>query len=130
MRNPSLSVYTRRLCVHVQSSATQPTCLYTRPSHSARPCLYSGQGLSMQCHVSSCHLDLHRHGPYVLTSSRVSGCSRPSQLVRSCHREWARVSFISLGLLEHPSILVLSRHWPSRANAVSFADTVPDSGCM
>ena len=41
MWNPSLSDHTCRLRVHVQSSTTQPTCLYPRPSHSTRPCLCS-----------------------------------------------------------------------------------------
>ena len=43
-----------RLHVHVQSFATHPPCLCTRPSHSARPCLCSGQGLSMQRRISYC----------------------------------------------------------------------------
>ena len=37
----------------------------------------------MHHRLSSCHLDLHRHSPYVLTPSRVSRCRRPSQL--TCH---------------------------------------------
>ena len=36
------------MCVHVQSSATYPTCLYTRPSHSAQ--LWSKVS---QCNVAS-----------------------------------------------------------------------------
>ena len=83
-----------------------------------------GQGLSMQCRILSCHLDPHRHGPYVLTSSRVSGCHQLSQLAWSCHREQARVSLISLGVTEYPSIWVLSRHWLSHAHTVLFTDTV------
>ena len=42
---------TCRRHVHVQSSATQQTCLYTRPSHWARPCLFSGK--VFQCNVTS-----------------------------------------------------------------------------
>ena len=41
VQNPSLFDDTRRLHVYVQSSATHLTCLYTTPSHSARPCLCS-----------------------------------------------------------------------------------------
>ena len=107
MRNPSLFDHTCCLRLYVKSSVTQPTCLYTRSSHSAQPCLYSGQRLSMQHRVSSCHLDSHRHGLLSLTSSRVSGCRRPSQLTWSGHREQAHVSLISLGHPEHPSIWVL-----------------------
>ena len=41
LQNLSLFDHTDRLRVHVQSSTTQPTCLYTRPTHSAQLCLYS-----------------------------------------------------------------------------------------
>ena len=101
VQNPSQFNPTHHVRVHFQSSTTHPTCLYTKPSHSARPYLCSVQGLSMQRRISSSHLDPHRHGPYVLTSSRVSKCRRPSQLVGSCHRDRARESLISSGHPRH-----------------------------
>ena len=94
MRNLRLFNHTHRLHVHVQSSMTHPTCLYTRPNHSTRPCLYSGQGLSMQCLISSCHLNPCRYGPYVLTSPRVSRCCRPSQFVVMSSKTSPRIAHL------------------------------------
>ena len=85
-----------------------------------------------QCNIASDLVILvpNRHGWYVLMPSQVSGRCRPSQLTRSCHRERVLVSLISSRHPEHPSIWVLSRHGSFRAHAMSFTDTVLDSGCI
>ena len=76
VRNPNLFNHTRRLRVHVQSSARHSTCLYTKPSHSARPCLYS-RPRSLN---ATSHLILSSRSPSIwficLGAIRVSRCRR------------------------------------------------------
>ena len=112
MRNSSFFNHTRRLRVHVQSSATHPTCLYTRPSHSTRPYLYLGQSLSMHVQSSATHPTClknrpsHSTRPYLCLGQGLS----MQRCISSCYLDPHR---------QNPYVLT-----PPRSNLmVSFSST-------
>ena len=89
-----------------------------------------GQSLSIQHRISSCYLGFQSTWHICLDaipSLRVLSVIT-SHLVMPLRT--AHVSLISLRHPEHPSIRVLSKHWPSRAHAMSFTDTVPNNSCI